>query len=121
MCVRRAGLSRENVRGTGRLLAAVLYETATMPKGVRCTIRCSVLGHAKRARLLGNGCVRGDIHAAPIINQQIFGIMNEKEMIILCDGSTRYAEVDVTELKDGRWRGTWNGHNLTFHGGTWME
>lgn len=28
--------------------------------------------------------------------------MNEKEMIILCDGSTRYAEVDVTELKDGR-------------------
>lgn len=35
--------------------------------------------------------------------------MNEKEMIILCDGSTRYAEaeVDVTELKDGRWRGTW--------------
>lgn len=48
-------------------------------------------------------------------------IMNEKEMIILCDGSTRYAEVDVTELKDGRWRGTWNGHNLTFHGGTWME
>ena len=35
-----------------------------------------------------------------------FGIMNEKEMIILCDGSTRYAEVDVTELKDGRWRGT---------------
>jgi hypothetical protein len=50
-----------------------------------------------------------------------FRIMNEKEMIILCDGSTRYAEVDVTELKDGRWRGTWNGHNLTFHGGTWME
>ena len=48
-------------------------------------------------------------------------IMNEKEMIILCDGSTRYAEVDVTELKDGCWRGTWNGHNLTFHGGTWME
>lgn len=47
--------------------------------------------------------------------------MNEKEVIILCDGSTRYAEVDVTELKDGRWRGTWNGHNLTFHGGTWME
>lgn len=33
--------------------------------------------------------------------------MNEKEMIILCDGSTLYAEVDVTELKDGRWRGTW--------------
>lgn len=47
--------------------------------------------------------------------------MNEKEMIILCDGSTLYAEVDVTELKDGRWHGTWNGHNLTFHGGTWME
>lgn len=28
--------------------------------------------------------------------------MNEKEMIILCDGSTRYAEVDVTELKTAR-------------------
>lgn len=42
-------------------------------------------------------------------------------MIILCDGSSLYAEVDVTELKDGFWHGTWNGHNLTFHGGTWME
>lgn len=56
-----------------------------------------------------------------INNQLDYRIMNEKEMIILCDGSTRYAEVDVTELKDGRWHGTWNGHNLTFHGGTWME
>nr|DAG59150.1 MAG TPA: hypothetical protein [Caudoviricetes sp.] len=47
--------------------------------------------------------------------------MEVREMIILCDGSSLYAEVDVTELKDGFWHGTWNGHNLTFHGGTWME
>ena len=42
-------------------------------------------------------------------------------MIILCDGSSLYASVEVTEIRDGYWHGTWNGHDLTFHGGTWME
>lgn len=45
----------------------------------------------------------------------------EKEMIILQDGSTLFASVEITELSGGHWHGEWNGHNLSFHGGVWME
>lgn len=45
----------------------------------------------------------------------------EKEMVILSDGTTFCAEVETTDFHDGYWRGEWNGHILSFHGGAWME